>query len=149
MLARVSTALGGSKNFNHIVIGTPEDFNGLPKGVGVFQEHGTGLNAAGYIIRKFLASRFEAMLVAAADALRVTFEELDQLIDRSASEQIVVAQDCRVLCTNALWLTLLSTLLPQHGERPSRRGAPSRVVSRLNRDCRTLSGRRCPRRSAR
>ncbi|MFM7396952.1 MAG: 5-amino-6-(D-ribitylamino)uracil--L-tyrosine 4-hydroxyphenyl transferase CofH [Gammaproteobacteria bacterium] len=116
MLARVLAALRGSKKIDHIVVVTPEDLSGLPEGVEVLQDHGIGLNAAVQIAQKSLAVRFEAMLVVAADAPQVTSEELDRLIDRAATEHVVVVPDRRGEGTNALWMTLPATLLPQYGE---------------------------------
>ena len=116
MLARVLTALRSAKHIHHIVVVSPEDRVDLPAGIELLQDHGTGLNAAVQLAQQSLSGRFDAMLVVAADAPQVTAEELDRLIDRAAAEQVGVVPDRHGEGTNALWMTLPSTLLPQYGE---------------------------------
>ncbi len=117
MLARVLTALMGARKIDRIVIVSPEDRVEVPPGVDLLQDHGTGLNAAVQLAQQSLTERFDAMLVVAADAPQVTAEEIDRLIDRAATEQVVVVPDRHGEGTNALWMTLPSTLLPQYGAR--------------------------------
>ena len=117
MLARVLDALRGAERIDHIVVVTPEDRVDIPKGVEVLHDHGTGLNAAVQLAQQSLAPRFDAMLVVAADAPQVTAEEIDRLIERAVEAAVVVVPDRRGEGTNALWMTLPSTLLPQYGER--------------------------------
>lgn len=115
MLARVLTALRGARHIDHIVIVSPEDRVEVPTGVELLQDHGTGLNGAVRLAQQSLTGRFDAMLVVAADAPQVTSEELDRLIDRATAEQVVVVPDRHGEGTNALWMTLPSTLFPQYG----------------------------------
>jgi FO synthase len=117
MLSRVLTALSGANKIDHIVIVSPDDRIEVPPGAELLQDHGTGLNAAVQLAQQSLTGRFDAMLVVAADAPQVTSEELDRLIDRAMTEQVAVVPDRRGEGTNALWMTLPSTLLPQYGLR--------------------------------
>jgi len=116
MLAHVLAALQGARRIDRIVVVTPDDHLALPQGVDVLHDHATGLNAAVSLAQHTFADCYAAMLVVAADAPRVTAEEIDRLIDCATHSDVVVVPDRHGRGTNALWTRLPTRLVPQYGD---------------------------------
>lgn len=122
MLRRVLAALLGARRIDRIVVVTPDRQLAVPGAIEVLHDAGIGLNAAVERAMRHLATDFrvEGILVLAADAPQVTSAEIDRLVERATTRDVIVVPDRREEGTNALWLRLPTSFVPRYGAASAR-----------------------------
>lgn len=114
MLEQVLAALRAAPGIDTIVVVSP-DLREAPAGATLLRDRGTDLNAAVACALESLGTRFDAALVVAADAPRVTAAEIARLVDACRGSDVGLVPDLRHEGTNGLWLRLPARITPDFG----------------------------------